>query len=259
MCTSFPVRTLTAPNRAQLLRVGACRTTGSLSSGGTHIAQREPCCWKWHSSKLHKSISSSRARRRSFFKILLGLGVCLGNQRAGLPAAESHFAEDTLRLARPKLNAVGALQVVRKHLSVPKILLVVKISWSLSQVLSQLRPLLFIEGPRAARSLAFVHACKSFFIKAAYPSLYRCRILTKQVCNFITGQSFAHKKNAVQSVVISGFLRACDFLLNGDLHDFRIFYAQPFHDSCPPSYTVLSFGEHYNAFSYILQYLCRSV
>ena len=49
--TSLPVRMLAAPKHATDLRVGACKRMGALSSGGTHIRQRVPCCWKWHSSE----------------------------------------------------------------------------------------------------------------------------------------------------------------------------------------------------------------
>jgi hypothetical protein len=48
--------------------VGAWINTGSLSSGGTHIRQRVPCCWKWHSSRLHSSTSRRLACCRSFLK-----------------------------------------------------------------------------------------------------------------------------------------------------------------------------------------------
>lgn len=42
--TSCPFVRLTAPNRATDFRVGACSSMGSVSSGGTHIRQRVPCC-----------------------------------------------------------------------------------------------------------------------------------------------------------------------------------------------------------------------
>ena len=44
--TNRPVRRLTPPKQATDLRVGACCKIESLISGGTHIRQREPCCWK---------------------------------------------------------------------------------------------------------------------------------------------------------------------------------------------------------------------
>ena len=64
---NLPVPKFTAPKQATDLRVGACCNTGSLISEGTHMRQREPCCWKWHSSKLHNSTSARRASRCSFF------------------------------------------------------------------------------------------------------------------------------------------------------------------------------------------------
>src|ERR1035438_5608182 len=44
--TNCPVSKLTAPKQATDFRVGACRRIGSLTSGGTHMRQREPFCWK---------------------------------------------------------------------------------------------------------------------------------------------------------------------------------------------------------------------
>jgi hypothetical protein len=46
MRTNCPLSKLTAPRQATDFRVGACRRTGSLISGGTDMRHREPCCWK---------------------------------------------------------------------------------------------------------------------------------------------------------------------------------------------------------------------
>lgn len=106
METSLPSNTFTAPKRATLFLVGACCTTGFLSSGGTHIEHRDPCCWKWHSSRLQRSIFSFLASRRSFFKILLCNRVCLGNDRAGFSQSKSHRVKDSLTLPDSQLYAV---------------------------------------------------------------------------------------------------------------------------------------------------------
>src|SRR4030042_5676378 len=68
---NFPEDTFTAPKSDVLFFVGACNTTGSFSSGGTHIVQRDPCYWKWHSSRLQISFIVFFANFRSFFKSLL--------------------------------------------------------------------------------------------------------------------------------------------------------------------------------------------
>lgn len=62
-----PSRSRTAPKYPTLRRPGKCRSTGSFVSGGTHMRQLEPYCWKWTSSSAHKSTVSSVIRARSFF------------------------------------------------------------------------------------------------------------------------------------------------------------------------------------------------
>ena len=78
MLSIWPVFARTAPNKAMLFLVGACCNTGSFSSGGIHILQRVPCCWKWHSSSNQISFLLSFVTCRSFFKGLLGprISVC---------------------------------------------------------------------------------------------------------------------------------------------------------------------------------------
>lgn len=83
----------TAPNTAMDFRVGACSTTGSLSSGGIHILHRVPCCWKWHSSWNHTSMSSRATNWRSFFICPLGLRVGLRNKWARFPQAKAQLFE----------------------------------------------------------------------------------------------------------------------------------------------------------------------
>jgi len=64
---NFPSRSRTAPKYPTLCRVGACSRTGSLVSGGIHIWQREPCCWKCTSSVAHRSTVGSSISAWSFF------------------------------------------------------------------------------------------------------------------------------------------------------------------------------------------------
>src|SRR6266478_7427231 len=64
---NLPSRNRTAPKYPTLFRVGACSKTGSLVSGGIHIWQREPCCWKCTSSVAQRSTVSSCISAWSFF------------------------------------------------------------------------------------------------------------------------------------------------------------------------------------------------
>src|SRR4030065_2770141 len=87
--TNLPVLNITAPKQATDLRVGAWDSTGSLTSGGTHIRHRVPCCWKWHSSRLHNSMSARLASRRSFFKSRDPFRIGLGNLGSGFARPEN--------------------------------------------------------------------------------------------------------------------------------------------------------------------------
>jgi hypothetical protein len=102
--TNLPVRKLTAPKHATDLRVGACSKIGSFSSGGTHMRQRVPCCWKWHSSELHRSTLGSAARRRSFFKGSLRCRIGLGYDRTWLTQAKVHLPKPD----KPEPNRVNS-------------------------------------------------------------------------------------------------------------------------------------------------------
>ena len=113
--TNVPVRKLTAPKQATDLRVDAWSRTGSLISGGTHIRQRVPCCWKWHSSTLQSATPRRRARRCSVFTRRDLDRVGLGDLGAGLAQPESHMTKDSLALAHPQRHPVAQAQMRREQ------------------------------------------------------------------------------------------------------------------------------------------------
>src|SRR3972149_8989446 len=158
---NLPVRRLTAPKQAMDLRVGACVTTGSLTSGGTHMRHRVPCCWKWHSSRLHSSTFSRLANRRSFFCLGDRHRIGLGNLWPGLAEAKSHLAEDPLAPPPTERHAVVLFQMHAQQLAIPKVLLVTEIARAAPQLAGQLFPLPRIERPRPPGPLAIMQTGKS--------------------------------------------------------------------------------------------------
>lgn len=99
LVTKYPSLLRTAPKTPMFFRVGACRTMGSVSSGGIHIAHRDPCCWKWHSSSNQRSASVLSARRRSFFKLSLSHRIGLRNNGTWFSPAESQLMKQPLALS----------------------------------------------------------------------------------------------------------------------------------------------------------------
>ena len=122
LTTNRPLSMQTAPNIPRLFRVGAWRTTGSTSSGGIHMVQHDPCCWKWHSSSNHRSRLSLAARRRSFFILLLRFRIGFSNERAWFSSAKSHLSEQALTLANTKVDSESLGKVMAKKLPIPKVL-----------------------------------------------------------------------------------------------------------------------------------------
>lgn len=234
MVTCLPFFVITAPNKATDLRVGALSTIGSLSSGGTHIRYRVPCCWKWHSSKLHKSISSFLARMRSFFIFLLSVRICLCNYWPGFPLTKSHLSlsKNTLALTCSYLNSVFIAKMMRKYLTIPKILAIAKLARLLSQICLKLHPNRFIHSLRPSRPFFFIQSSKTSIIKTTYLPLNSSRILTKQLCNFTATIPLANQEVPVKTVIITRLFRTSDFLLDSYTHNVLIKYFEFLH-ICP--------------------------
>jgi len=160
MVTNCPVRKLIAPNRANDLRVGAWSTMGSLVSGGTHIRQRVPCYWKWHSSKLERSICSSFSIRRSFFICGLQFGISLRDDGPRLAQSESHLAENALALPHAQFHTVGLPEVMREQLSIPEVLVVAQFARRQPRRGFEIGPLRIRQPRASARMFAFVYCRK---------------------------------------------------------------------------------------------------
>src|SRR3972149_10732904 len=195
--TSRPSPTHTAPKTATLLRVGACSRRGSKSSGGTHMAQRDPCCWKWHSSSHQRSTSSLAARRRSFFICPLGFRVGLGNDRSRVTAPKSPLSEQPLALPNAQLGAVPLSQVMTEKLSVPHILGGPPITRGAPQVSPNLFQGFFIQRRWTPCSEALLQPGKPAPFESPNPILNRATALPQKLRHLRTTETGADKQNPV--------------------------------------------------------------
>src|SRR3989338_4051230 len=218
----LPVRTLAAPKHATDLRVGACKRMGSLSSGGTHIRQRVPCCWKWHSSELHRSTLGSAARRRSFFKGRLRFRVGLGDHGAGLAQPESHLAEQPLALAPSQRDLIPLAQMFGQQLAVPQGLGKAEVTRATPQVVFQGLPMCIGQSTRPPGSLTVLQSGKSDFLEAIDPALHRALAPVEPQRGLTRTHAVRHQQYAVKPVIVPGLIVALDFLTYGDTHNFRV-------------------------------------
>ena len=211
---NFPVSKLTAPKQAIDLRVGAWVRTGSLTSGAIHIRHRVPCCWKWHSSKLHSSRSPRFARRRSFFKGFHQNLVRLSHLRARLAQTKTHLPENALTLAHSKNHLIALLKVRGQQFAIPQVANMAEIGGATPQVAFQRGPLLGIQTGRPSWAFTVSHAIESVFLEAFDPALHRAPVFAKEIGNLLTALTTRHKQQAVQSMVIPGLIGSRNLLLN---------------------------------------------
>src|SRR3989338_409652 len=171
--TNLPVLKLTAPKQATDLRVGAWDSTGSLTSGGTHIRHRVPCCWKWHSSRLHNSMSARFASRRSFFKSRDPLRTGLCNLGSGFAQPETHLSKDALALPHPKLHPIALPQVLGKQFAIPQMRGMAKFLGGAPHVSPQRCPLFGVKRGGATRTFTLAQTIQAIFLESLDPALHR--------------------------------------------------------------------------------------
>ena len=223
----------TAPKTATALRVGACKTMGSLSSGGTHIKHREPCCWKWHSSSNQRSIMGLWAKRWSFFICPLLFGVGMGDHRTRFSAPEPQLGKQPLALANTKMDLILFSQVVTEEFSIPERLTVLEFSRRLAQVLLQFPPNRRIQRRGPTRAGDFLKTTKAVFLKALHPILHRASAVAEQVGYFGTTKTRTDHEDTMQFMVIARFFRTDNFLLYRNANNVSIFDFQSLHCISP--------------------------
>src|ERR1700687_1355132 len=251
MRTKVPVAKFTAPKQATDLRVGACCSTGSLISGGPHIRQREPCCWKWHSSRLHSSTPGQLARWRSFFYRRDFERIRLGYLRARLTQPKAHLPKHPLALAHPQIQAVVPAQMLGEQRSVPQIGLQPQGSRRATQFPLEFAPLSRLQPARPAAALPFAQAFQSALVKSTDSALHRRRILAEQQTDLPTRLTGCDQQQPVQTMIVAGLIIPVDLLLDRQSHHLTILNLQLAHRHPPKERRCNDIT--------MMQYLCRRV
>ena len=227
--THFPSRSRTAPKYPTPRRVGWWSNTGSLISGGTHMRQREPCCWKRTSSIAQRSMALSLASRRVFFKRLLLSRVGAGNQRTWLAQAEAKLSKQSLALSYAQINLPLLGDKSSQGFAVPKVRRKAEIFRRFSQRHGNLCQLFLGESLRSSRSVCLDQSGQALLFIAPHPICHSAMGVSQKSGYLPAAHALGHKEDTVQPMVISRFLRPTNLLLQGrNCHD-RIGNGQRFH------------------------------
>jgi len=201
----------------------------SLISGGTHIRQLEPCCWKRTSSIAQRSTVLSLARRRVFFKLLLQEGVGTGNKRTRLSQAETKLSKQPLTLSHAQIDLPLLSNKSSQGFAVPEVRRKAEIFRRFSQRRSNLRQMLLSQSLRSSRSVSFDQSGEAFLIIAPHPICHSAMGVSKKSGYLTTAHALCHKQDTVQSMIIPRFLRPTNLLLQARDCHCRIGNGQCFH------------------------------
>lgn len=190
--------------------------------------------WKWHSSKLHRSMSFLLASLRRFFKSPLLLLIRTGNDRKWFPQPKLQLMKQPLTLARSQNHLLSLGDVVRQKFAVPEILTIPKLPRRSSKI--PVHDLQSFESQplRTPRFFLVLQTTEPSRLKTPNPSLNGRRVVTEYPSYFVTGYALRNKQHSVEAVIIPRFLRAEDLVPQGNLHNFTISNLQPSHSRIPP-------------------------
>ena len=186
------------------------------------MRHRDPCNWKRTSSMAHRSVSSEQASSVSFFIFPLLFGISMRDLRPGLSETKAELPEKPLALAHSQCDSPPHGNKLRESLSIPEIGAKAEICRTLSESLGDLLQLLSAESSWPPRPFSFSKTGKAFVFKPSHPIGNRPGSVPKESRYFSATQALSHKKNSVQSVIVAGFVRSADFILEGEHHLFRV-------------------------------------
>src|SRR3989339_161083 len=252
LVTKQPSDILTAPMTPILFRVGSCNTTGSISSGGIHMAHRDPCCWKWHSSSNHRSMSFIIANSWSFFIYRLGHRIRFGNDRSRFTSTESQMGKQALTLPYSKKHRIFLRKVMAEKFSIPKVLRIFKRARGFSKIPADRFHNFFIPSLWTTRMGCIHKTCKTFIFKSFRPILNSPWAMIKKIRDFSATESLADQQNTMEAMIIPRFFGSLYLLLNRYFHNSRILDLKFTHGILLSASTI---AERIN----MRNYLCRYV
>jgi hypothetical protein len=213
------------------------------------MTHRDPCCWKWHSSPNQISRFFLAASRISFFIFLLNLWVRFRNKGPWFSPTKPHVMEQPTALTFAQENVILLGQMVAEKLSIPQILHIALLPWTLAKIVANRFADTLIQRRRTSRPWRFLESRKAAPLKASHPILDGPWALPEQIGHLVTTESGTHQQDAMQPVVVSRLVGAHDLLLYRDSHNLCIFDIEPAH--IVPSFLLHNIAERSQMRNYL--------
>jgi len=149
---------------------------------------------------------------------LLPFQVRMGDQRAGLTQPKAPLPEQTLALTHPQVDLKMLLDPGAQRFAIPQRAGQAEVARSLAQDFVHLRQLCLTQTPGTPRAWPLGQPGQALGLKAPDPVLYRARGIPKQAADFWTGRALCHQQHAMEPVIVPGFFRTANLVLQSEYH-----------------------------------------
>jgi hypothetical protein len=118
-----------------------------------------------------------------------------------------------------------------EKLSIPQIVGVAKLERRTAKVLADGMTDDFTKGSRPSGPGGLSQPGKAVLLEAADPAVNGAGTVTKELCHLRAAESARNQKNAMEAMIVAGFLRSHDLILHCQVDDVRILDFQLAHGS----------------------------
>lgn len=165
---------------------------------------------------------------------LLPLRIGVGNQRAGFAQSKAPLPEQALALPDPQMDLEALLDPGAQGFSIPQRAAQPQVARGLAQGPVNLPELRFAQASRASRTLAFGQPRETLGFKMAHPVLDRAGSVAQQAPDFRARRPLGHQEDPMETVIVAGFLRTANLVLQAQNHRSRIIDLQRSHADMKP-------------------------
>ena len=161
-------------------------------------------------------------------------GIGLGQRGSRLAQPEAELTEHTLALANPDGNAIPLLNPGTEGLSVPEIPAQTNLPRRVSQDSIHSRQLFFRQTSGPSRSFSLQQSRQTVSFKTPHPILHRPWRIAQKMGHFRTGHTLGYQKHSMETMIVAGFFRAANLILQSENDRGRVCNGKWFHSSMKP-------------------------
>jgi hypothetical protein len=162
----------------------------------------------------------------------------MSQQRAWFPSPETEDVEQTLALAQADTHLIEFRQMMTEQFPIPEVLLVAQVTGGTTEISGDAFGVFRFQRRGTPRAFLVAQPGQAAILEASDPPGHAARALSEDLGGLVATVSFTNQKQSMESVVVAGFLRTKNFLLNRQFDNVSIVDGQGSHALFPPATMV---------------------